>query len=73
MIELKKGSKEFNLFWRIALVLFISAIHYNSYSQASWEGKFYFNLKDCKGDILTIDDIAKKEIFFYSFNSKNKI
>ncbi|WP_281989854.1 hypothetical protein [Aquimarina aggregata] len=72
MMELKKVLKEFNLFWKITFVLFVCTSYYNSYSQASWDGRFYFNINDCKGNTLTIDDIEKKEILFYSFNSKNE-
>ncbi|WCC41154.1 hypothetical protein PJJ26_00595 (plasmid) [Tenacibaculum finnmarkense] len=68
MMALKKELKVF----KIILVLFICTNYYNCYAQASWNGKFYFNLKDCKGNVLTVDDIKKKEIFFYSFNSENE-
>ena len=67
---LKKVLKEFNLF--LGIVLFFSISHYNCYSQASWNGRLYFNLQDCKGNTLTVDDVEKKEISFYSFNAENE-
>lgn len=64
-MELKK------VLGKILLIAFIVNFH-NSYSQASWTGKFYFSLKDCKGKVIKFKDLKKNNISFYSFNAKNK-
>jgi hypothetical protein len=49
----------------ILLVLALISVS-NVYSQASWHGRIYFNLADTAGRVITLDDVRKQNVRFYS-------